>query len=204
MCTSLGIGAFLDATDADRASAAIQGARILYLEGYLCGKPESESGVERAIAIGREAGTLVAFSGSDPAWVALHLAELTQLLDRVDILFANEEEALRLAGANSLDEALDRLNRRCPTVAITLGAHGSVVASDGTVASVPAVPVTAVVDTTGAGDSFAAGFLYGVVNGMAPERCARIGAVAAAEVISHVGARPLSGLADRARAAGLI
>jgi sugar/nucleoside kinase (ribokinase family) len=204
MCTNLGIGAFLSAADVGAAAAEIGAARVVYLEGYLCGKPESAAAIDRAVSLAQEAETLVAFSGSDPAWVSLHVEELTALSEQVDIIFANEEEAKRLAYTADLEEALSTLASRCQTVAVTLGAAGSVVAQGADRVRVPAAPVTSLVDTTGAGDSFAAGFLYGLVNDMDIERCARIGALAAGEVVSHLGARPLQRLSDLASAAGLL
>lgn len=202
MCTYLGAGAYLQPADVD--AAVVGGARVVYLEGYLCGKEESAAGVEEAVTAARRAGTLVALSASDPAWVGLHTAELRALLGRVDILFANEPEALRLSGADDLDGAVAALAGRCPTVAVTLGAAGCIVADRSGRISVPAAPVGRVVDTTGAGDSFAAGFLYGVVNDLGSETSARIGALAAAEVVAHMGARPEASLAALAAAAGLI
>ncbi|HUJ65816.1 MAG TPA: adenosine kinase [Acidimicrobiales bacterium] len=201
MCTNLGAGALLSAADID--ADAIASARVLYLEGYLCGKPETDPAVERAISVARDRGTLVALSGSDPAWVELKRAALDALLDRVDIFFGNEAEACGLTGTDSADAALVALSHRCQTVAITLGAHGSIVAQGSEVVSVPAAPVTQVVDTTGAGDSYAAGFLYGVVRDSGPERSARLGAIAAAEIVSHLGARPLARLSDLAATAGV-
>jgi sugar/nucleoside kinase (ribokinase family) len=203
MCTNLGAGAFLSADDVDVTS--IQAAKVLYIEGYLCGKPETEAALEKSVGAAREAGTLVAFSGSDPAWVGLHQKELRAFLDRVDILFANEEEAYGLADTDDLDEAVGLLSRRCATVAITLGARGCVVADpSGKITKVAAEPVGRLVDTTGAGDSFAGGFLYGVVGDLGPLRSAQLGGLAAAEVVSHLGARPLTSLAGLARAARLI
>ncbi len=202
MCTNLGVGAYLQSEDVDRRSIAA--ARVLYLEGYLCGKEESAGAVDAAVDAARQAGTLVAFSASDPAWVHLHRDELSALLDRVDILFANEPEALGLSGCRSLDEAVEALAKRCPTVAVTLGSAGCVVVGDEGSVRVPASPVDHVVDTTGAGDSFAAGFLYGVVNELGAESSARLGGLAAGEIVSHIGARPISPLSELAAAAGLI
>jgi sugar/nucleoside kinase (ribokinase family) len=201
MCTNLGAGAQLSPDDLDER--AIAAAKVVYLEGYLCGKPETDPAVDRAVAVAREQGTLVALSGSDPAWVELMRTRLDALLDRVDIFFANEAEACGLTGTATVESALSVLSRRCPTVAVTLGAKGSIVARGADVVSVPAAPVTHVVDTTGAGDSYAAGFLYGVVRNSGPERSARLGALAAAEIVSHLGARPLSRLADLAATAGV-
>jgi sugar/nucleoside kinase (ribokinase family) len=202
MCTNLGAGALLEPSDID--VDAIAAARVLYLEGYLCGDGHSRAAVDHAVTTAREAGTLVAFSGSDPAWVELQGDALRALVDRADILFANEQEARGLAQTSDLDAAISILGDRCPTVAVTRGARGSLVVSSGHKITVPAAPVDRVVDTTGAGDSFAAGFLYGVVTDSGPEASARLGAVAAAEVVSHLGARPLTRLADLALSAGLI
>jgi sugar/nucleoside kinase (ribokinase family) len=202
MCTNLGAGALLEPSDIDLD--AVAAARVLYLEGYLCGDGHTAAAVDVAVSAARDAGTLVAFSGSDPAWVEFQGDALRALAGRADILFANEQEALGLAQTGDLDEAIRRLRRRCPTVAVTLGARGCVVASEGGTVTVPAAPVARVVDTTGAGDSFAAGFLYGVVTGKDPEVSARLGALAAGEVVSHIGARPLAHLEVLAGAAGLL
>jgi sugar/nucleoside kinase (ribokinase family) len=202
MCTDLGAGATIDPEDLHLESIAA--ARVLYMEGYLVGPPGTTTTVERAVEEARRAGTLVAFSASDPGWVELQREALVALLDRVDILFANEPEALGLAGRSELDAAVDWLVAKVPTVAVTLGAAGCVVASgDGSRVHVPAAEVAQVVDSTGAGDSFAAGFLYGMVNDLGAETSARLGALSAAEIVGHLGARPLSRLADLAAAAGL-
>jgi sugar/nucleoside kinase (ribokinase family) len=202
MCTNLGAGATLEPSDID--VAAVASAQVLYIEGYLYGKPETTPAVERAVSAARASGTLVAFSGSDPAWVGLYRDALWAILERTDILFANEQEALGLAATDDLDQALRALAKRCPTVAVTLGAKGCVVIDSNGTTTLPADPVDHVVDTTGAGDSFAAGFLYGMVRGLGPEASARLGALASAEIISHLGARPLVPLSGLAAAAGLI
>jgi sugar/nucleoside kinase (ribokinase family) len=194
MCTSLGIGGLLGPNDID--VDAIGAATVVYIEGYLCGKPETDPAVERAVSAARDGGTLVAFSGSDPSWVDLKWSALDALLERVDVLFANEAEACGLARVDTVEAALATLRDRCHTVAITLGAKGSVVAAGSQVVSVPAATVSRLVDTTGAGDSFAAGFLYGVVRDLGPEASARLGALAAGEIVGHLGARPLIRLAD--------
>jgi sugar/nucleoside kinase (ribokinase family) len=203
MCTNLGAGAALAAGDVD--AAAVAAARVVYLEGYLWGPPATTAAAEKAIDSARRSGALVAFSASDPAWVGLHRDAMVALLDRVDILFANQPEALGLSGCDDLDGAVEALARRVATVAVTLGADGCIVAGPGGLRTrVPAEPVTRVVDTTGAGDSFAAGFLYGVVNDLGAKRSARLGGVAAAEVVGHLGARPQTRLSDLAQAAGII
>jgi fructokinase len=193
MCTNLGIGALLAPEEVD--AGAIAAARVLYVEGYLYGDRPTNPAVERAIALAQEAGTEVALSLSDPYWVELHGAQLETLLDQVDLLFANEQEACGIAGEADLDTALAALARRCSTVAVTRGQHGSLVAAAGDVISVPAAPVDRVVDTTGAGDSYAAGFLFGFIRGLGAEHSARLGGLAAAEIVGHLGARPQQSLA---------
>ena len=202
MCTNLGAGETLQPSDID--VAAVASAKVLYIEGYLCGKPETTPAVERAISAARASGTLVALSGSDPAWVGLVRDALWGLLDRTDILFANEQEALGLAATDDLDEAVRILAKKCPTLAVTLGSKGCIVVDSSGSVAVPAESVEHVIDTTGAGDSFAAGFLYGSINDLGPQVSARLGVLAASEMISHLGARPLTSLADLARTAGLI
>jgi sugar/nucleoside kinase (ribokinase family) len=200
MCTNLGVGALLSAEEVD--GPAIAGARVLYVEGYMYGDRPTNPAVERAISVAEGAGTLVALSLSDPFWIELHGREIDGLLDRVDLLFANEQEACGIVGEEDLDVALKALARRCATVAVTRGAQGSVVATGSQVFSVPAARVEHVVDTTGAGDSYAAGYLFGFIQGLEPERCARLGGFAAAEVVSHLGARPHQSLAAWIEAAG--
>jgi fructokinase len=200
MCTNLGIGALLSAEEVD--GEAIAAARILYVEGYMYGDRPTNPAVERAISVAEEAGTQVALSLSDPFWIELHGREIDGLLDRVDLLFANEQEACGIVGDEDLDVALKALARRCSTVAVTRGERGSVVATGSQVISVPAARVKRVVDTTGAGDSYAAGYLFGFIQGLEPERCARLGGLAAAEVVSHLGARPQQSLAAWIEAEG--
>jgi sugar/nucleoside kinase (ribokinase family) len=203
MCTSLGAGATID--PADLHFDAIAAAGALYVEGYLVGPPDTTKTVQEAISVARRNATMVAFSASDPGWVAFQRDALVDVLDHVDVLFANEPEALGLSGRDELDGAVAWLLERCPTVAVTLGAEGCLIARrDGGRVRVPAVPVDDVVDSTGAGDSFAAGFLYGLMHDLGDETSARLGALAAGEIVSHMGARPLIRLEDLARQAGLI
>jgi sugar/nucleoside kinase (ribokinase family) len=202
MCTDLGIGAQLSPYDVD--VAAIRAARVLYLEGYLIGAGFTDAAAERALTAAGEAGVLVGLSLSDPAWVGLHRKELEAVLEAVDLVFANEQEACGLTDQADAATAAQMLSRRCATVAVTRGPLGSIVATRTEVVSVPAAEVSRVVDSTGAGDSYAAGFLYGVVGDRSPSDCARLGALAAAEVVSHLGARPLQSLAALAAEAGLL
>src|SRR5438309_9746914 len=141
MCTDLGAGATID--PADLHVEAIAGARVLYMEGYLVGPPDTTKTVYEAIDVARRSGTVVAFSASDPGWVAFQRDALVAVLDRVDLLFANEPEALGLSGVDDLEGAVDRLLETCPTVAVTLGPAGSLVAPrQGARLPLPAAPVS--------------------------------------------------------------
>jgi len=202
MNTFLGVAGELGAGDVDEALVA--SARIAYLEGYLIGLEAAEAALERTVALARATGTTVALTLSDPLWVRLNRDAFTALLPAVDVLLANEEEALEVTFSADLEAALAQLAASCPVVAVTRGARG-VLATDGkdTVA-VAAEPVDHVVDTTGAGDLFASGFLFGLARDLPVEACCRLGALAAAEVISHVGARPQTPLRDLAAGAGLL
>ena len=144
-------------------------------------------------------GRQVSLTLSDTFCVERHRVEFQELAENdVDILFANEDEIRALYQVESLDEALARVSGRCGVVAVTRGDRGSLVWAGGTLHEVAAEPVERVVDTTGAGDSYAAGFLYGYTRGLDLPVCARLGSIAAAEIISHLGARPQVSLAQLA------
>ncbi|MDQ1358827.1 MAG: hypothetical protein QOG44_3200, partial [Acidimicrobiaceae bacterium] len=183
MATYLGAGAFLYPDDID-ANLCIE-AKIVYIEGYMCGLHETEWSVSKAAAACHLKGGRFALSLSDPYWVDLKAAALGALLNDVDILFGNEEEVTAMTGAD-LDLALAELAHRCELVVVTRGALGSLVVANNQVIEVPAHPVETVVDTTGAGDLFAAGFLYGLTHDYEPADCAELGSLAAAEVIGHL------------------
>ncbi|MDQ3680100.1 MAG: adenosine kinase [Actinomycetota bacterium] len=197
MSTYLGAAAGLSPDDLD--DDVIASAQITYLEGYLWDPPDAIAALRRAMDVAHAAGRRVAFSLSDPFCVERHRYEFRDLVDgEVDVLFANEAEVVSLTGAGSLDEAVEALAGHCDLAAVTRGPQGSVVLEGGSATEVPAMPVDEVVDTTGAGDLYAAGFLYGLTHGAEPETCASLGGLAAAEVISHVGARPQVSLAELA------
>jgi sugar/nucleoside kinase (ribokinase family) len=201
MQTFLGASATLTPGDVDEGT--IVRSRVTYLEGYLWDPPPAKQAFLRAADIAHHAGRKVALSLSDAFCVDRHRPEFRDLLGRhVDILLANELEVISLYEVQALDRAIELLSGDCQTAAVTLGADGSVVVADGKTVAVPAEPVERVVDTTGAGDLFASGFLYGLTRGMDPERCGRLGSLAAAEVISHFGARPESPLAGCLSALG--
>ena len=198
MSTYLGAATGLGPADIDEDLVAR--GRFTYVEGYLWDPPEAIHALRRAMGAAHAAGGRVALSLSDPFCVARHRAEFLELLDgEVDVLFANEAEIVSLLGADSFDEAVAGVRGRCPLAALTRGALGSVVVAGESVLEVPAAPVAEVVDTTGAGDLYAAGFLFGLSRGADLERCGQLGSVAAAEVISHMGARPAVSLASLAQ-----
>ena len=202
MSTYLGTAGELAADDVDRALVA--SAAITYVEGYLVGLSSAEEALTAAVEAAHAAGRRVALTLSDPSWVALQRDAFTALLPNVDILLGNEAEAREITGENDLEAALRSLSKTCPVVALTRGAAGAVASDGDETISVSAEPVADLEDTTGAGDLFAAGFLFGLARGRPLEDCLRLGTLAAAEVISHTGARPQRSLAELAAARGLV
>ena len=204
MRTYLGAAPLLDETCVD--AAVLGGARYIYLEGYLWDAPASAGARARAVADGRAEGARIALTLSDPGCVERHRDEIRSLLATgdVDLLFGNDVEARQLTGAVSFAAAAATLGGQVEMCALTRGAAGAVVVHHGTSEEVPAHPVERVVDTTGAGDLFAGGFLVGLATGLAPADAARLGALAAADIISAEGARPHSDIRAAARAAGLL
>jgi sugar/nucleoside kinase (ribokinase family) len=199
MNTYLGASTQLGPADVD--AGLIARGRILYLEGYLFDPPAAQEAFRAAAGFAHAAGRKVALTLSDPFCVDRHRAAFVDLVERhVDVLFANEVEICALYEANDFDAALQQVRRHCEIAALTRSERGSVVVSDGEVHVVDPQKVGAVVDTTGAGDLYASGFLFGLSRGMDLPACGRLGSLAAAEVISHVGARPLAPLADMAGA----
>ena len=170
----------------------IRAAAILYLEGYLWDPETPRYAMVRAIEIAREAERKVAFSLSDLFCVDRHREGFQALIDggRIDILFANEAEILALAGVAQLDRAVAAVAPKVETLVVTRSAAGALAIRSGERVDVPAEPVKEVVDTTGAGDLFAAGFLFGEAKGKSLEASLKLGAICAAEIIQHYGARP--------------
>jgi sugar/nucleoside kinase (ribokinase family) len=163
----------------------------VYLEGYLWDPPAAKEAFRKAAKAAAAAGRLVALTLSDPFCVERHRAEFRELVEgHVDLLFANEEEIKSLYRVSSFDEALQKVRGHCQVAALTRSAKGAVVVAGEEVHVIDAEPIAKVVDTTGAGDAFAAGFLYGFTHGFDLARAACAGAIAAAEAIGHVGARP--------------
>ncbi|MGB3722561.1 MAG: adenosine kinase [Pacificimonas sp.] len=185
------LGTSVDLGEADVDFEAVAAAKILYLEGYLWDSESARPAMERARDVLREAGGRVAFTLSDGFCVDRHRAGFRELAGGgVDILFANEDELKSLYETDDFDAAVAAQRGKVQIAAITRGDQGAVVLFGDDTISVPAEPVAKVVDTTGAGDLFAAGFLAGLEQRRDLKDCARLGAVAAAEVISHYGARP--------------
>jgi sugar/nucleoside kinase (ribokinase family) len=167
-------------------------AKIVYLEGYLFDPPEAQVAFRKAAAAAHAAGRKVALTLSDPFCVGRHRAAFRDLLEHhVDILFANEAEICALYEVADFDTALAKVRGHCEVAALTRSAKGSVLIGNGATHVVQVEHVKKVVDTTGAGDLYAAGVLYGLSRGLDLPACGRLGSVAAAEVISHVGARPM-------------
>lgn len=182
----------------------VRAAGILYLEGYLWDPEVPRAAMERAIAAAREAGRKVAFTLSDTFCVDRHRDGFHRLLDekKVDILFANEAELASMTGEQDLEAGLAALSAKVPMLVVTRGGQGAVAVAGEERAAVPAERIERLVDTTGAGDLFAAGFLAGQAKGLDLEASLKLGAIAAAEVIQHYGARPETDL--KTLTAGLI
>jgi sugar/nucleoside kinase (ribokinase family) len=197
LTTFLGASVSLGPADVDKG--LIERAGILYLEGYLFDPPEAQRAFRTAAEIAHAAGRRVALTLSDPFCVDRHRAAFRELVERhVDILFANEAEIRSLYQAPDFEAAARQVRGHCAIAALTRSEHGSVVVAGDQVHVIEAHPVKAVVDTTGAGDLYAAGFMVGLSRGADLPTCGRLGSLAAAEVISHVGARPQTPLAKLA------
>ena len=195
MQTFLGISTEFGPEDVD--PELIGSAQITYLEGYLFDKEPAKEAFVKAAELAHHAGRKVALSLSDAFCVERHRAAFRHLVaGHVDILFANESEITALYEIPDFDDACARVRGDCALAALTKGADGSAIVTGGAITAVAAEPAARVVDTTGAGDLYAAGVLYGLARGLEPAECGRIGAIAAAEVISHFGARPEVRLAD--------
>jgi len=194
MNTYLGASAFFCPSDVD--PALIASSQVTFLEGYLFDRPESQEAYWTASGYATDAGRKVALSLSDLFCVERHRDGFLPLVrERVDILFANEAEACALWGCDEVGAAVERARAEVSVACITLSEKGSVVVAGPETYEVPAHPVE-VVDTTGAGDLYAAGFLFGFTTGRALPECGELGSLAAAEVISHIGARPEVSLAS--------
>jgi sugar/nucleoside kinase (ribokinase family) len=205
MNTYLGACQALGPGDVD--PAAVQAAKIVYLEGYLWDPPAAKEAFRKAVGLAHEAGNAVALTLSDAFCVDRYRDEFLGLMrdGSLDILFANIHELKSLYQTADETAALTALREEADILGVvTRSAEGALVVTRGETRAVPAFPVNRVVDTTGAGDLFAAGFLAGLTGGLGPADCARLGGIAAAEVIQHIGARPQANLRDLARQEGLL
>lgn len=192
MCTHLGAAVWIAPSDLDENM--LKGAAITYLEGYLFDRPRAKQTFIKAQEIAHGAGRKVSLTLSDSFCVERHRAAFLDLIKQVDILFANEAEILSLYQTKNFDEAVYRAKEDCELAVLTRSAKGSLVVSGDETVEIKAEPVAKVVDTTGAGDMYAAGFLYGLTQKLPLAECGRIASIAAAEIITHVGARPQTDL----------
>ncbi|MGA1240281.1 MAG: adenosine kinase [Ilumatobacteraceae bacterium] len=190
MNTFLGAASLLDA--ADISKTAVQSAAVVFLEGYLFDKDAAKEAFRTAAEYAHAAGRKVALTLSDSFCVDRHRADFLALVKNdIDILFSNEDELKALYQVDSINDGLHQLRDNCAFAAVTRNEHGSVVIDGDEVVIIDAEPVESVVDATGAGDMYAAGFIYGFVRGKPIEQCGKIGSIVASEVITHMGPRPL-------------
>lgn len=202
MSTFLGASNALGPADLD--AELIKGASVLYLEGYLFDPDEARKAFAKAATIARDAGRKISLTLSDGFVVDRHRAALMAFIESdVDILFANESEVKALMQTDNFDAAASGLRPHVEIAALTRSEKGSVIISKTGTETVAAAPVDAVIDTTGAGDQYAAGFLFGFARGRPLQECGRLGSIAAAEVISHYGPRPQTPFKELAAKAGL-
>ena len=202
MCTFL--GASVEFSDTDVEARIVEASKIVYLEGYLFDAVAARRAFAKAAALAHGAGRQIALTLSDSFVVERHRAGLLGFIEsQVDLLFANESELLALFETTDFDEACEALRTRCDLAAVTRSEHGSVILAKGELLHIAAEPVEKVVDTTGAGDQYAAGFMFGLSRGRSLADCGRLASIAAAEVISHYGPRPQVSLNDLAAEKGL-
>ena len=199
------LGACVHLAPIDIDEAVVSAAKVTYLEGYLWDPPLAKEAFKKAARIAREAGRLVSITLSNSFCVDRHRESFLELIrSDIDVLFANEKEIKSLYQVEDFDEAMQKARRDCAVAALTRSEAGCVIVKGPEVHVVEAHPVVQVVDATGAGDLFASGFLYGFTRDLPLAQCARLGALAAAEVISHVGARPQISLNAHAKAHSLL
>jgi sugar/nucleoside kinase (ribokinase family) len=190
------LGACVGLSEADVDEAAVAASAVTYLEGYLFDPPAAQAAFRKAAWVAHAAGRQVALTLSDPFCVDRHRAAFRSLVaDEIDILFANEHEILSLYEVETFEEAVAAVQAETRVACLTRSEKGSVIVADGAVHTVAAEP-TQVVDSTGAGDAYAAGFLAGLVRARPLPECGVMASVAAAEAISHFGARPVAPLAQ--------
>lgn len=196
------LGAANELAPEDVNEKEVAAASIVYLEGYLWDPAQAKRAFIKAAEVAHSADRMVALSLSDPFCVDRHRPTFVDLIrNHVDIVFANEDEIKSLYEVETFDEAMQRVKQDCNIAALTRSEKGSIIVAGDEVHVVDAVKPKALVDTTGAGDAYAAGFLYGLTQEYGLASCGRIASIAAAEVISHYGARPLENLSELLSAA---
>jgi sugar/nucleoside kinase (ribokinase family) len=199
------LGACVNLTVADIVPEIVEASAVTYMEGYLWDRPEAKEAFVKAAAVARKAGRKTAITLSDSFCVDRHRESFLDLIrNQIDIVFANEAEITSLYQTQDFSQALELAANDCEIAVLTRSEKGCVVVSGDALHTVPAHPIEKLVDATGAGDLFASGFLHGFTHGRPLDHCARLGGLAAAEVISHIGARPEVNLAEHARKHGLM
>lgn len=190
------IGASAHISTADIEEALIRDAEITYAEGYLWDQPHAKEAIREALRIARSHGRKVAFTLSDTFCVERHRDEFLELTTSLDLLFANEKELLSLCETTDIEDAIARIQGACPVVALTMSEKGSRIVTAQEVIPIPPQKVSRVVDSTGAGDLYAAGFLYGMTHGWELKDCGDLASRCAAEIIQQVGARAMRPLKE--------
>ena len=195
MCTYLGASVLLEPKDIDLS--VVREAKILYLEGYLWDNPAAKNAFIKAAEIAKNAGKKVALSLSDSFCVSRHRESFIELVENyIDILFANKDEIISLYKTSNLTLAIEKLKPKCELAAITIGEHGSILVSNGKEINVDPFILGKAIDTTGAGDLYAGGFLKGLSNGLSPLISARMGSVCAGQIVTELGSRSSSNLSN--------
>jgi len=188
MCTYLGASVLLEPKDLDLS--AIREAKILYLEGYLWDNPDAKNAFIKAAEIAKNAGKKVALSLSDSFCVNRHRESFKELVeDYIDILFANEDEITTLYKTSNLNSAVEKLKKKCELAALTIGKHGSILIANGKEISIEPFILGKAIDSTGAGDLYAGGFLKGLSDGLTPLISAKIGSLCAGQIVTEFGSR---------------
>ncbi|MEE9374935.1 MAG: adenosine kinase [Rhizobiaceae bacterium] len=190
------LGACVELAKSDIEEAVVADAKITYFEGYLWDPPKAKDAIRLAAKIAHDHNRIVAFTLSDVFCVDRYRDEFLELMrsGTVDIVFSNDGELKALYQTSDLASAMEAVKNDVPTAIITMGSEGSAVVTKDTIIEVQAHPIDQLVDSTGAGDLYAAGFLYGLTHGHDHKDCANIGSLAAAEVIQHIGPRPQTSL----------
>ncbi|MEJ0061874.1 MAG: adenosine kinase [Alphaproteobacteria bacterium] len=198
------LGAASEFAPGDLDAAVIAASDIVYLEGYLFDRPKAQEAFFETVKIARAAGKKLALTLSDTFCIARHKDKFHVLIESgIDILFANQNELMALAETSDVTQAIGIMRKKCPLLVTTMGEDGAIICRGEERVKIATEPVEKLIDSTGAGDQFAAGFLYGLAHGHDLATCGRLGAIAAAEVLGHFGPRPERSLADLAREAGI-